>query len=64
MKIEEGDRIQLTRDMFRCKDGSLGRFRRLLPNGFADIVMDDGTQLGLSDLSDIRIAKYDPRGQP
>ena len=64
MKIEEGDRIQLTRDMFRYKAGSLGRFRRPLPNGFADIVMDDGMQLGLSDLSDIRIAKYDPRNQP
>ena len=60
MKIEPGDRIQLTRDVFRCKAGSLGRFRGLLPSGFADIVMDDGMQLGLSDPSDIRIAKYQP----
>lgn len=27
MKINIGDRIQLTRDVFRCKAGSLGRFR-------------------------------------
>lgn len=62
MKINIGDRIQLTRDVFRCKAGCLGRFRGLTPSGFADILMDDGMQMGLSDPSDIRIAKYVQHG--
>lgn len=61
MNINPGDRIKLTRNIFRCKVGDEGVFKEITPDNFASIVMDDGYQLCLSDPDDVIVI---PQGFP
>lgn len=60
MTINPGDKIRLTRDIFRCKAGDKGTFKEMTPGNFASITMDDGVRLCLSSPEDVEVIRGTP----